>query len=134
MDNKEIMLQLYEEAKQKRIVLNQEEFAKMLGKSRAHLFKKMEEIPDSITERARQLLETKNVGPDRVKITGSIQDLFPDHEERLIRLESMVSVILQTVAHEVAGKMNKQSSLVASELHKAAEMVSELRIAEFRRK
>lgn len=59
--NKELLLTLYEEAKRKRIVLNQSEFAKAVGKSRVHLFNKMTEIPDEIIEKAQKLLETKDV-------------------------------------------------------------------------
>jgi len=64
--NKEILLELFEEAKKQRIVLNQAEFAKAVGKSRSHLFKNMKEIPNDIIQKARDLLKTKNVSSETI--------------------------------------------------------------------
>lgn len=61
------LINIYEEAKRNRIVLNQEEFAKAVGKSRAHLFKKMMAIPDTIIEKAQLLLDTGNVSNETKK-------------------------------------------------------------------
>lgn len=58
MNNKEILLSLYDEAKKKRIVLNQDEFARLLDFSRAHLFKKMKIIPNEVIDKARSIINT----------------------------------------------------------------------------
>ena len=59
------MAELYKEAKQKRIVLNKEEFAKALNYSRSHLHRLMngeEDVSNDLIAAARALLyETKNV-------------------------------------------------------------------------
>lgn len=123
-DNKSLLLKIYEEAKQKRLVLNQDEFARLLGKSRVHLFKNMKTIPDSLIEKAQELVSKQT------KREGTIEELLRDLDERIIRLESLISVLLQTQSNEIAERTGRQSSLIASELQKAAAMVSELRLSE----
>lgn len=104
--SKEILLNLYEEAKEKRVVLTQEEFAKAVGKSRAHLFKKMNEIPDSIIEKARKLIETKNVSQetnnDTIKVRQEEKDFIGDRVELTAALRAAIKILtLRNIEAEV---------------------------------
>ncbi len=58
--NKEKLLNIYEEAKAKRVVLNQDEFVIKLDYTRAHLFKNMRHIPDDLIQKAEKLLLDEN--------------------------------------------------------------------------
>ena len=128
MDNKELLVSLYEQAKEKRIVLNQEEFSKAMGVSRAHLFKKMEVIPEKIIDKAKLLVETGHVSNETktAHFKGEPADLFRRFERRLISIESFQSVALQVLSDLLAEKTGKQASLIGAELQEAVAKVSEL--------
>lgn len=101
MTNKEILIQLYEEAKSKRIVLNQSEFADKMGFSRIHLFKNMKEIPDNVINRARELLIPKGVVVEgefksqmigqRIGTTAAIEAMLRTIRAKHIELEVLVT-------------------------------------------
>lgn len=130
MDNKDLLISLYEQAKAKRVVLNQDEFAKAMGVSRAHLFKKMEVIPQRVIDKAKVLLETGFVSneTETAHFKGEPVDIIKDFESRLIALESFMSVALQVFSDQLADKTGKQPSLIGAELQEAVMKVAELRI------
>lgn len=68
--NSELLTELYKLAKQKRVVLNKEEFARALDYSRSHLHRLMsgeESVSDELVERARMIAnDTKNVLNDPI--------------------------------------------------------------------
>lgn len=100
MTNKEILIQLFKEAKSKRIVLNQSEFAKRIGFSRIHLFKNMKEIPDDVIEKARELLKPKAVVVEgdfnqmvgqRIATTAAIEAIMRTLRADHLELKSLVT-------------------------------------------
>lgn len=95
MTNKETLIQLYQEAKSQRLVLNQDEFAKKVGSSRVHLFKNMKTIPDEIIEKARELLKTKNVsGKTRsIVVEGNFNQLLGQRVATTAAIEAMLRTL-----------------------------------------
>jgi hypothetical protein len=119
-ESKRELINIYEEAKSKRIVLNQSEFAKAVGFSRIHLFNKMEEIPPKIIDKAKKLLETKGV-PNNTILKGEAD--VGDELNRLIELsirhEATLDVLRLSIESILADTKGRALALVSEELQEA---------------
>jgi len=123
--SKEKLINIFKEAKRQRIVLNQDEFANAMGKSRAHLFKKMEEIPEDILTKAQKLLETKIVSSNTDDVIKG-QAFIGDELNRLIELsiknEATLDVLQLLIESILAEQKGKSIALVSEEVQQAIKM------------
>jgi hypothetical protein len=119
-ESKRELINIYEEAKSKRIVLNQSEFAKAVGFSRIHLFNKMEEIPPKIIDKAKKLLETKGVPSNTIlKGEADVGDELNRLIELSIRHEATLDVLRLSIESILADTKGRALALVSEELQEA---------------
>jgi hypothetical protein len=120
--SKERLINIYEDCKKQRIVLNQAEFAKAVGFSRAHLFKKMEDIPEKIIDRAMKLLATVNVAnetKDVISKSGDAGEEISRLIELSIKHQAALDVLQLVIEDIVASVKDKSIALVSDEIHEA---------------
>ncbi len=103
--NSDILNKIYEEAKAKRIVLNQTEFARALGKSRVTVFdrmmKSLEGIPQEVIDKALKLVDdTPNVSRGALNKKSKVEnnELHEDDAPYGKALPQLISLLQQ--AHE----------------------------------
>jgi hypothetical protein len=101
--SKEKLISIYEEAKRKRIVLNQEEFAKAVGYSRVHLFKKMNEVPQEVIEKAESLLKTNNVSDETIYVKDKdLHEFAGSRVELIAAMRAAIKILtLRNIENEV---------------------------------
>src|SRR5690348_13692017 len=132
--SKEKLIEIYEEAKRKRIVLNQAEFAKAVGFSRIHLFNKMKDIPQNVIDKAAKLLRTNNVSNDKTNVVTRQADVGEEVNrliELSIRHEATLDVLRLTIESILADLKGRSISLVNEELQEAIKMRADRLFAEF---
>lgn len=135
--SKEKLIKIYQEAKKRRIVLKQAEFAKAVGLSRVHLFNKMEEIPKSVLDKAEKLLETNNVSNNTNNVINPKAPLDPELN-RLIELSikhgAALEVLQLLVESILAVQRGTSIALVSEEVQTAIKMRADRRFDEYSKK
>ena len=131
--SKEKLIKIYKEAKRLRIVLNQAEFAKAIGYSRVHLFKKMNEIPEEILEKAQQLLETKNVS-QTIEKQADVGDELNRLIELSIKHEASLDVLQLLIVNILAVQKGKEPAIVNEEVIQAIKMRADRLFDEYAKK
>jgi predicted DNA-binding transcriptional regulator AlpA len=135
--SKEKLLSIYEECKAKRIVLNQDEFAQAVGKSRAHLFKKMVEIPKDIIDRAQKLLATGNVANNTHSVISKEGDAGKELE-RLIQLSIQHEAkldVFQLLIESILGDLKGKSiAIISAEIQEAIKRRADILFDEYSKK
>lgn len=135
IESKEKLIKLFKEAKQRRIVLNQTEFANLVGYSRIHLFKKMNEIPKSILDKAEKLLETNDVPNETtVKRKASVDDELNRLIELSIKHEAEIEVLRLLIVNILAVQRGKEFPSVEEEVIQAMRMRSDRLFDEYSKK
>lgn len=131
--SKEKLIKIYEEAKKKRIVLNQTEFAKAVGYSRIHLFKKMEEVSKNILDKAQKLLETNDVS-SVIKGQADVGQELNRLIELSIKHEAEIEVLRVLIVSILAVQKGKESPLVEEEVIQAMKMRADRLFYEYSKK
>lgn len=135
IESKEKLIKLFKEAKQRRIVLNQTEFANLVGYSRIHLFKKMNEIPKSILDKAEKLLETNDVPNETtVKRKASVDDELNRLIELSIKHEAEIEVLRLLIVNILAVQRGKEFPSVEEEVIQAMKMRADRLFDEYSKK
>jgi len=107
--NSEELLKIYEEAKRRRIVLNQIEFAILLGfKSRMHLFgriiKSDEGVSDELLIKAKKVVQAvpENVSKNTINVTRDLPELVGERIELTAAMRAAIKILtLKSVEQEV---------------------------------
>lgn len=146
--NSEELLRIYEEAKKKRIVLTQKEFAMLLGfKSRMHLFgriiKSDEGVSDELLFKARKAVNDalNDVSKKTINVTMDLPGLVGERIELMAAVRAAVKILtlkhieLEVKISELKNDSPKQSfSDLSLEIERMMKDETERLLDEWRKK
>lgn len=137
--NSVLLTELYNKAKQKRIVLNKDEFAKALNYSRSHLHRLMsgqDDVSNELVSKAMEIVNgTKNVVFDVIKVgQADVGKEIGKLKEREIYLSASVTVLEQMVDELVSRQTGQPIALVSGQRKQAVGMEVDRLFAEERKK
>jgi transcriptional regulator with XRE-family HTH domain len=126
----EKLLEIYNEAKRRRLVLSKGEFAKKLGYSRAHIHQLMSSddnvSPDILSKAVAVLSETPVI-----RMSIKEEELLNERTERTIAREAMIKLIFQELKELKAHVMKRPLREISMDLDRAAERAAKLDLDEW---